>query len=585
MEINLNIEEIRKRAISQDLKDSIYENQYIVAREIVEHYINGEHYGILKAKTQSGKTGVIMAVINILNQFRSILLKLKIDKIMYITGDNQDIKSQAEEDFISMCFKYYFRKDINMIFLKNSDIVKRQKKGIKDSLKNTLVFLDESHFGTLKETNKVPQILLSNGIEFMRNQQDMIDNNTYILSVSATSYKEQENDVTNSKFLVELKTNEKYKGFEEFNNNKQIHTVSKHIFTDSSVCNDFFNEEVIPHLENIKKMTGKNKYAIMRMKKRNQIDVEAILGKYFKIIYVTQQGRDKINYDSMWLPIYENCIAPRKDSDNRPLLFLIKDSFRMGKRIDQLYKGYCGCVIDYSDDKNNVETTVQGLLGRYSGYVNEYNEKEWKDIKFFISEKHYNMLKDYYNDYNINKTPYMFPKTKKVFGNGKIIGNNIGLNYDAFEKNGVKKYDITKYMENNPDDWFKLSFGKYGVGDLKKLNERIFDSVDVLNKYKDYVYMGSRRKNTDSNRGFFLTNSQDGGDVYLKEEYVGKPCYKSLIYVEDEKVYIEIRESFVDTYVTITENSSRVKEIKTMTTKNDNDIIIPIAKNKVEIVA
>ena len=264
------------------------------------------------------------------------------------------------------------------------------------------------------------------------------------------------------------------------------------------------------------------------------------------------------------------------------LIFLIKDTFRMGKRIDQLYKGYCGCVVEYSDDKNNVETTVQGLLGRYSGYVNEYNEKEWKDIKFFISEKHYNMLKDYYNDYNINKTPYMFPKIKKVFGNGKIISNSIALNYDAFDKNGIKKFDVTEYMKNNPNDWSKLSFGKLGVGELKELNERIFNSVDVLNKYKDYVYMGSRRKNTDSNRGFFLKNIQDGGDVYLKEEYIGKPCYKSLIYVEDERVYIEIRESFVDTYTEIIENSSKVKEIKTMITKSD--LIIPKSNNIIELV-
>ena len=155
MQINLNFDEIRKRAIAQKLKSEIHDNQYATAKEIIEHYLNNEHYGILKAKTQSGKTGVIMAVINILNQYSSIIYKLKIDKIIYLTGDNQDIKGQAEDDFRDLCFKYYFKngendKIGNMIFYKQSDLTHMAKKGIKVSLKNTLLFLDESHFGTTK---------------------------------------------------------------------------------------------------------------------------------------------------------------------------------------------------------------------------------------------------------------------------------------------------------------------------------------------------------------------------------------------------------------------------------------------------
>lgn len=565
--ITLDIDEIRKRANKEGLK-RIYDNQYFAAEEIVNNYLMGNHYGILKAKTQSGKTGVIMAVINILNNYITLCYKhLNIDKIMYITGDNQDIKSQAEEDFMKMCFKTLFDGD-RAVFYKNSDIVKRQRKGQKDSLKNTLIFLDESHYATTKEINKVPQFLSINGVEYMRNQQDMIDNNTYVLSVSATSYKEQMNDVTHSKFLVELNTSKYYKGFEEFNENNQIETINKEIFTDPQTCYDFFIEKVIPHLQKIKKESGKNKYVIMRIKKRNQVDVEKLLDKYFKIIYVTQQGRDKINYDSMWLPIYENCIYPRKEKDNRYLLFLIKDSFRMGKRIDQLYKAYCGCAIEYSDDKNNVETTVQGLLGRYSGYINEDNKNDWMQTKFFISKTHYDKLLNYYTDYNIFKTMYVDIKKKKIWGNCKKISNNVDINADVFLKNGIKKIDISNYMLNNPNDWAMLTLQKLNNKSLKILNYKIFKEIKELNYLSEYEYAGSRRNITSNDIGFFNHPHVDGGIAYTKEENVGKKCFKSLFQVIDGVPYLFIRESFFDYYIEEYTKTDKIIKINTMYTGN-----------------
>lgn len=581
MEINLNFDEIRTRAIAQKLKNKIHDNQYATAKEIIEHYLNNEHYGILKAKTQSGKTGVIMAVINILNQYSSIICKLKIDKIIYLTGDNQDIKGQAEDDFRDLCFKYYFKngendKIGNMIFYKQSDLTHMSKKGIKVSLKNTLLFLDESHFGTTKEKNKVPQFLSINGIEYMRNQQDMVDNNTYVLSVSATSFKEQENDIEHSKFLVELKTDETYKGFEDFDRNGQIHSIDENVFSDPNVCYDFFMNNITPHLDEIKNKTGKNEYVIMRIKPKTKIDYETLLSKYYKVIYVTQDGKDKINYDSMWLPIYENCLTNNK-YDGRYLLFLIKGSFKMGKRIEPLYKGYCGCVIDHSKDKNNVETTIQGLLGRMSGYLEEGNRENWYLTKFFISDIHYKMIRDYYKDYSIDKTPYLYPKIKQIWGNCTSIRQHIGVNPEAFKENGILKYDITDYFDNNLTEWVRFSKekGVYGIGDLKELNEKIFTYFEDLNFLLNYIYMGSRRtkmdnSNNNSNRLFFMTDKPDGGDAYLKKEYIGKRCYKSLLYNENGKQYIEIRISFVDTYDEIIENTSKIKEIKTMSTKSDN---------------
>lgn len=553
----MNIDKIKELVLNNKLDiEGVHDNQYESAENIIKEFINNNRYVILKAKTQSGKTGVIMGVINILNCYRTILCKLKIDKFIYVTGDNQDIKDQAEKDFIKSCLKFYFT-DARAVFLKNSDLQKRQRKGLKDSFKNTLIFLDESHYATQKERNKVPSFFKNNGVNYLTaNCEELNSNNTYILSVSATPDKEMGNDVIDIKPIVELHTDKKYKGFEEFDANGQIESIDENVFTDEMICYDFFMGKVLPHLEYIKETEKKKKFVIMRLKKRNQVDIEQLLNNYFEVLYVEQKGRKKVNHDEMKCKILEICEHNKSD---KYLLILIKESYRMGCRIDNMYKAHAGCVIDFCKDENNVEVTVQGLVGRFSGYVNEENENEWYKIKFFISDIHYQMLKKYYTDYSKDKSVYTKTIKEKEWGKG----DNIGVNPEGFNNYPTLKIDITDYFKSNIDDWVDFSLNECKMSALKKLNYKIFSFYEDLKKYSDYIYIGSRRGDTKINRAFFNHNMEDGGKAYLKMENLGKKCFKSLLYTSNERTYMELRESFFDVYDNVFNNITKIKKINT----------------------
>ena len=555
----MNIEKIKEAVINYGCKDGLHIEQYVAAKEIIDRFMIKQHYVILKAKTQSGKTGVVMSLINLLNYNRTYITSLKIDRIYYVTAENQpNVKDQAMGDFEKYCLKYYF-KDKQVEFLKNSDLQSMERRGLKKSLKNTLLCLDESHYGTKKEKNKVPSFLTNNSVNYMKNDESMIENNSYIISISATPDKEIANDEEYSKAVVELKTNEQYKGFEEFEKNGQIEDIDKDIFYDENLCYDFFMDKVLPHLDNIKKTEGKVKYVIMRRNNSNKsFDIEPLLSKYFDILYVEQKGKNKVNHSEMFNHIDKYCYHKLYD---KYLLILIKNSYRQGDRIETLYKAPAGCVIDFCAAKDNVEATIQGLTGRFSGYVDKYNENEWMKIKFFISEDHHNKIRNYFKGYYTRKTIYDVHHQTKKWG----VGENVGVNEDGFKINNPLKINIDDYFNKNEGEKEKMTTA-LSKSTLKTLNENIFKFYPFLNNYLGYEYVGSRKGLNKTNQLFFSTNTPDGGKAYLKKENLGKKCYKSWIYEQDGHYFIEIKESFFDVYDIENIKSSSTKKINTYCT-------------------
>lgn len=555
----MNIKEIKTRIKQDSLKDDgLHIEQYVAAKECIDAYYQ-YRYIILKAKTQSGKTGVMMSIINILTFYQQYREELGIERILYITGDNsQNVKPQAYDDYRDYCLKYYYN-DGKIIFLKNSDLQKYNKnKELEMSLKNTLIFIDESHYGTKQYKNQLSTFLYNNGVNYMKNDNSMVKNNAYILSVSATPDKEIANDDGYTKAIVELKVGEEYKGFEEFDKNGQVETVNKNIFTDENTCYNFFINQVLPYLDECKNK-GKKKYVIMRYVKK-KFNVEQLLGEKFQILYLDQQGRQSINYDSMTSKISEVCTYNTTD---KYLLILIKNAFRQGDRIKDVYKCMGGCVIDYCDAKDNVEATIQGLLGRFSGYYKDEHKDGWVDVKFFISQEHYNKIKDYYQGYYKRKTVYDSHHQTKKWG----VGENIGVNEDGFKSNIPIKVVIDDYFENHKEEKKMLSTTiKLEKCDLKKLNKKIFKFYPFLNKYLEYEYVGSRKGLTKSNKDFFSTNTADGGKAYLKPENLGKKCYKTILYKLDGHYLMELKESFFDIYDYENVEISTTKRINTYCT-------------------
>jgi len=592
MYYNYNIENLLTFLKIKEVEKELFPQQYDCAKEIVSNYLFGKRYGFLKAKTQSGKTGVFCAVVNILNFYATIKKSLNIDIIYYITGDNQDIKPQAEKDYLMSCIQTLFKYNITVKFLKNSDMKK-----VFYSLKNCLIVIDESHYGTMKPTNIVNKFLKKGGINYMKNDDNMEKNNAYILSVSATPWKELANDKYHTKFIAELETTEDYKGFEEFNENKQIYTLyNKSILKDDTLCYNYFTDEVYNYLKELEEKTKRKHFVIVRNLGNFELTKENTGNKYH-IITVKGKNNQKVDYTEMYDAIEDICIE-KEEYPNKYLLIEIKGTFRMGKRFRNKAKDYCGVCVDYSDNIKNVETTEQGLLGRFSGYINGKKriKDAWKNTRFYMSKIHYDMIKQYIDrsdyltpyDYENEEGGKHFRRIRKVWG----VGDSYGVNSELLSLNEPLEFNVTEYFKDKQDLLDKLL--KYEVklkrGELYNLVQDIIKSVDEIpNKYFSYINCGCRRVPS-KNSKFAEINYADGGanweGLRNPDNYLKNVKKTTLIMSDKNNIILKIQESIIDKYTPVDNLVNGVKEIETYTTIEPTfDFDLTINKEKIEVVA
>lgn len=570
--------------MEKKIKKELYPNQKNVSKEIISHLTNKKEkcrYVILNAPTQSGKTGCIMSLINDIDESNSLRKKLGVETIYYITGDNQGIKQQTIDDFRDYCTQYIFNES-NVFFFKNSDLGKIKS----PKFKNCLIFLDESHYGTSKEKNRVPKFLKDGGINYMKNDTSMENNNIYISSVSATPYPEILNDYEKTKKIVTFSVGESYRGIKEFYNNNQLKIIDdSSILKYEILLRNLLVDEVLPHLDDIEKKRKKKKFVIMRG--NNKINYKELLGDKYKVFYMDSK-KDTLTEEQMYLKIQDYCIDKTEDAD-KYLLFVIKGKFRMGKRFRDKCKDYCGCVIDFSEGEN-ISTTEQGLLGRFCGYVgnDKRTKTDWKDIWFYVSEKHTQPLIDYYVNGNL-ATPYHsdYSYTKSdavVYGRGDKVKPNTEL----LKSNGVKSYDVTKYIDEDIKERLINYEVEFKPSELKKIVSDIVTKCPKIdNKYLNYLDGGHRR--LPNSKGDFKGITQiDGGKhrPFLTDiKNYGKGVWKPTLitYSEDkiiDKIILEIQETIIDKYEEITNQLGKLKEIYTYSTKSNDTIPLPRLHNK-----
>lgn len=561
----------------------IHLEQKNAAKEIVDYFTLSEcdsHYVILDAPTQSGKTGCFMGVINLLDRDNYIRCRLGIDNIFYITGDNQDIRNQTIDDFEKYCYQYVFKHNSKIFFFKNSDLGKYNY-----DLKNSLIIIDESHYGTKKEFNKVSQFLKRGGVDYMKASVDLCSNNTFILSVSATPYMEIINDFECVKHIVKLEVGDSYIGIKKFYENNQLILMDdKEKLKDPILLKQFFNGEILSHLDKIKKKRNKQKFVIMRNYKSGDIPInhKELLCDNFEVIYMDSKNMSE---SDMYWEIRKKC---QKKKIDKYLLVIISGRFRMGKRFEDELKDYCGVVIDYSQGEG-YETTEQGLLGRFCGYLNEDRTKtDWKDTMFYVSTKHTKPLIEYYVEGKI-PTPYhskyshLRPNEKylpKIWGEGKDYAPNI----DLLKSNGIKRYNVTSVLTNKEIERLKDYRVKYKPNELQTIIKNVIERHSkISNKYLTYLDGGCRRE-PNADGVFSSVNAIDGGKhrkALNKQENYKKPVMKALLITNlDDKVYLEIQETVIDKF-TYDKNFIRFKKVNTMDTKREMTVeaIIPRRRN------
>ena len=520
----------------------IYLNQLNCAINGIEQFDSNlprPNHLIVKGKTQAGKTGVLTSMIMLINELK-LEKAMSIQRIYYITGDNGCRLVKQTRERIEHCFEQE-NNTCKFFCLKNSQL----KNDIlnKEILTNSLIFIDESHYGTSNEKNILIKWMESKSIN-MHNDKELVEKSVYIVSNSATPYGEINSDCAGCKSCVILNTDDwngekGYVGFKEYDSKNCIVSVKNNINKNNieEIC-----EDLIEHLGRIKEETGKTKCGIIRISKKIFNNCREVLEKYFHV-ETFFSNTNNINYAEIENKMEHDC-----DTWDKPLLFVICGAYRMGVSISSFCKKNIGFVYDYAtgNSKTNIVTTEQGLMGRVTGY---WETNDWHDILIYINEKHYNSLKSCYVEH-VTSTPMVDIKEKfEPKENGSeigIISENDYIEIPCSKIFNGKEYnrEIKNYLESE-------GFIKFG----KKLPE-------------DVVWLPGRRNNENYVVKFtepVFSLKEDGAKSILKkEENINKICYTTLYEMKDGIIKVKygkiVRGERVKTY---DENTKIIESLKT----------------------
>ena len=394
----------------------IHDSQIDCAKKIVIRFntldTRRNHLNLV-AKMQSGKTGAMNAVVNIINQLH-LDSYMGVNKFLFVTGMNDcGLKSQTFERIVTQIIganventyngkrSLKYKTDKKYFLLKNSDFDK-----FDTPIDNSVIFIDECHYGSGKN-NKLTKFLERNGINW-RNTNDLIKRNIYIVSISATPYSELVSDVAECKEIIELETNRGYVGVSEF--------IDKGLVRDAKSAHIEEVGDILYALrEGLTQMRkdGVDGICFVRSRKFDEIQQRDFI-KYNFDVYEMDASTTKINYDKL-----ENCLREHIEKieynkkfegvtlpsllsqkiPTRPLIVIIKGAFRAGVTIKANIKDYVYLVYDYS---SNAAATAQALLGRMCGYRNENSQiKTQFFINGFLANQYGTWEQDFTNRDNI----------------------------------------------------------------------------------------------------------------------------------------------------------------------------------------
>lgn len=410
----------------QKYYNGFYGEHYDAVKAIISVFADlHKNHVILHAPTQSGKTTVMSMLYNVVSEsFMRDILGIK--RVIYMTGDNQiALSDQNMERFCNHCHftdfpirlsgkvnckaedfsdtedKWLKKNRIPFIMIKNQDC--RKFKGILGSLNNTLIMLDESHYGTKEINSQVNKLLQNFGKDFSGDPKKLVKHNTYILSVSATPYNEEYADKVNNgenllKGIVYYKVGKGYIGFSDLYNRGMVEGKKNNTdITDIDKFKEFLKSQR-EKMDAIYNETKKRCAIIMRMQGTKTVLTEhgekglsKITDEYgFKLNVLESKGIKNIDYDGAYKQIEYSQFEGGENA-----LIVVKQGFSYGISIPDDIKPLIATIYDYRPSFANTTTdsTEQGLLGRMTGYhPNELN----KHLKIYISEEHLDGLWGYH---------------------------------------------------------------------------------------------------------------------------------------------------------------------------------------------
>jgi len=470
----------------------VYDNQLEASKEIIYNFFTGKRWSLLLAEMQSGKSGAFFSIPYIINENRTLVKKLNIDifdgiiNVWLLTGMMEtELTNQFKGDIDSYTGmgeeikSHVLDNNLLQKYLKNyqsNTLSYDEKRNIERMRKNSLILIDESHYGSNKKSSLDKFLKEIINISPNGENEFLVEKNIYIVSISATPMAETLE--SSKKELVILKNSYSYYGISEMFKLNKIH--DSYDLKDSKSIN-----LMLDYINKINKIG----FIIIRTTKSG---IDKILIEINKKI--TDIDPNPIYYDSKHKDTIDSILS--RDINKKTIIF-IKGKLRAGKQLKNKNK-----VIMIHDTANsNVDTTVQSLLGRFCGYNSN------KDVEIFCdkfsAEKYKNWVE---NGFILNKVP---DKSKNVLSNrdknlrietlhhSKLfdVSNNFDIDC-IMNKSRKTKEDKIKVLELiNDDDINKIIKDKilsihYDIGSIFKVDQNKKNS-SYKKQYEDVIKSGN----------------------------------------------------------------------------------------------
>lgn len=526
-----------------------YPNQIEAGDKIFNEFNREIRQCCLIANLQSGKTGTFQYVIQKMLGFGLV------KKVIIMSGMNDnDLKDQAIKDTTMYNPDYFSFIEVKF----NRDLKKIH------GLKDTLVVLDESHFGsTLGQ--KVDECLERNGIAVDGNDFKMHENNNYILTVSATPFAEWsdfQRGKNQNKEVIFLKSSEGYIGIRDFYEAGQIYPMF----------------DIKKNRDKFIRLLRDNKYYIGRFDKRafNEDQIKSLCDEAGAKMIVFAQSSSMSSFVTKLTQINDMMA----EAPEQPTVIVIKGKLRAGCVLSN--KQHIGWIWENSASPKT-DTIMQGLMGRCCGYNSHIHIQMYVSEKLFEGEK--NEIRRYIDMLNeervvpqrgnhmialreqkrIPEEEFNFT-SPAVMLDMKVEMNELGLSKDNlslsehFRKMLVQKFkeeierqrvigaitdDFFEYVIEYLNDYLVLGENKH-ITFRKYVKEQYRDEPASIMKFvKSYVektpYRGNQGETDKGNK--FLTiavvfpdyNITTGDDVKGKVYYVLRTKFSPNILLADTK--------------------------------------------------
>lgn len=344
----------------KEKKQMIISSQQIKAvKEIVEEFKQRRRWIILTAQMQSGKTTTYYLTATVM------LMKRLVDKVIIFSGNNEnELKIQINEDKNKLIEHLIcnhsaldtFDNDMNIFelihYIRENLIVLWGGYDMKKyeghcSTDRVLYIWDESHAAQNK-INMPAKFLKDVEISACGYQDNLEEQNSYILSVSATPFSEISDNKheEQTKSIVNLEVDDNlYHGVKKM--------IEKGLI--KSYRYEIWDEHLTRTLNHHKR--GEPKYALVRLRENRMISGDKL------VRIITNAGWKYLTFDSS----KNSDIANIKTLEQQPTMHtvvILKGKCRMGKVVPKQFIAFCMETARKSD----TDVILQGLLGRMCGY-------------------------------------------------------------------------------------------------------------------------------------------------------------------------------------------------------------------------